>query len=213
VRAKISEMFNHKQFPVVFGALVVILIGALAHSRRTTAVDPRVTWEQNRRSPEKQPPFVPAAARLVAVMNGEVSHMADRVAEATTLAFSAGAYLGNEGLNGRRPRDVQALLSGIAQSRLLPPTFEFSQSAGTLVSPWGSVSVRYRPKPLGIEVISIASKPEYGPALIVRVPDDSSDKEVARLFVADRLQGVAVPEPFTSAPEVIARGWRPERLP
>lgn len=209
---KLGELLNHKQFPVALGALAVILIGALALSRRTSAVDPRVILEQGRRLPERQAPFVPAAARLAAVMDGEVCHMADRIAEATALAFSAAVYLGNEDLKGRRPREVQALVSGIAQNQFLPPSLVISQSAGTLVSPWGSVSVRYRPKPLGIEVISIASKPEYGPALIVRSPDGSSDKAEARLFVADRLQGMSMPGPFTSIPELIAQGWSPERL-
>jgi hypothetical protein len=65
---------------------------------------------------------------------------------------------------------------------------------------------------VGIEVVSIASKPEYGPALIVRLPDETSDKGEAKLFIADRLQGVTVPMPFAPAAEVIALGWSPERL-
>jgi hypothetical protein len=81
-----------------------------------------------------------------------------------------------------------------------------------LVSSHGSLSVRYRPAPLGVGVVSIASKPEYGPALIVRLPDETEASGEARLYVADRLQGVTVPTPFASSAEVITLGWNPERL-
>jgi hypothetical protein len=209
---KLRELLNHKQFPVVLGASAVILVGVLTLSQGTSAVDPSVILEQGERIPEKQAPFVPGAQRLIDAMDGEVSRMADRVEEAVALAFSAGVYLGSEGIRGRRPADVQALVSGIAQNNLLPPSLKISQSAGTLVSSWGSVSVRYRPEPLGVEVISIPSKPEYGPALIVRSLDGSSDKAEARLFVADQSQGLSAPGPFTSIPELIAGGWNPEEL-
>ncbi len=103
-------------------------------------------------------------------------------------------------------------MAGLARSGLLPPGLVTTQSAGTLVSAWGSLSIRYRPKPLGVEIVSIAGKPEYGPALIIRLPDEASDKGEARLYVADRLQGVTVPAPFAFSAEVIALGWSPERL-
>ena len=74
------------------------------------------------------------------------------------------------------------------------------------------MSVRYRPEPLGVEVISIPSKPEYGPALIVRSLDGGLAKAEARLFVADQSQGMSAPGPFTSIPELIAGGWNPEEL-
>jgi hypothetical protein len=145
-------------------------------------------------------------------MNGEVTHTADRIAEATTMAFSAGVYLAGAGLKGRLPRDVQTLMAGLAQNGLLPPGLGATESAGTFASAWGSLSVRYRPVPLAVEVISIASRPEYGPALIVRAPGDISDEGEASLYVSDRLQGVVVPAPFAPASEMIPMGWSSERL-
>jgi hypothetical protein len=145
-------------------------------------------------------------------MDGEVSRTADRFAEATAMAFSAGVRLADAGIRGRLPRDVQTLLADIARNGLLPPGLAATGSAGTFATANGSLSVRYRPSPVGIEVVSIASKPEYGPALIVRLPDETSDKGEAKLFIANRLQGVTVPAPFAPAAEVIALGWSPERL-
>jgi hypothetical protein len=206
-------LFNHWLSPVALGALTVILVvGTVAYSLRTSSVDPRVTLRQERVSYSGRSAPDPAAWRLAAVMDGEVTRLADRMAEATSLTSFAGLYLADSRLRGRLPRDVQTLVAGLAQSGLLPPGLAATNSAGTLVSAWGSLSVRYRPAPLGVEVVSIASKPEYGPALIVRIPGDTSEDGEASLYVADRLQSVTVPVPFAPAGEVIAMGWTTERL-
>jgi hypothetical protein len=209
---RLKDMFDPKLRPVALGCLTVIIIVVGALSSRTSAVDPRVTLQQERVSQDNRSAPAPTALRLAAAMDGEVSHTADRIAEVTTMAFSAGVYLAGAGIKGRLPRDVQTLMAGLAQNGLLPPGLGATESAGTFVSPWGSLSVRYRPAPLGVEIISIASKPEYGPALIVRTPDETSDKGEASLYVSDRLQGVIVPAPFAPAAEVVPLGWNPERL-
>jgi hypothetical protein len=209
---RLTDIFNYNLWPVALGCLIVIFIVVGAFSSRTSAVDPRVTLREERLSRDGRSATSPAALRLAYAMNGEVSHTADRIAEATTTAFSAGVYLANASLNGRLPRDVQTLMAGLAQKGLMTPGLVKTESAGTFVSAWGSLSVRYRPAPLGVEVISIASKPEYGPALIVRAPDETSDNDEASLYVSDRLQGVVVPAPFAPASEMIPMGWSSERL-
>jgi hypothetical protein len=209
---RLKDMFNHKLWPVALGFLAVIFIVVVAFSSRTSAVDPRVTLQQEQVSQDRSSAPSQAALRFASAMDGEVAHTADRIAEATTTAFSSGVYMASAGLKGRLPRDVQSLMAGLAQNSLLPPGLVATESAGTFASAWGSLSVRYRPAPLGVEVISIASKPEYGPALIVRLPDEISDQGEASLYVSNRLQGVTVPAPFAPAAEVIALGWNPERL-
>jgi hypothetical protein len=47
---------------------------------------------------------------------------------------------------------------------------------------------------------------------MVRVPDESAEKGEAKLYIANRLNGVGIPAPFAPAAEVIASGWSPERL-
>jgi hypothetical protein len=211
--AKLGAFLDHKQFPVALGALAVIVVGVLALSRSVSVVDPRVIVEQDRGLPARQPPFIPGLARFEAAMNGEVVMTADRIADAVALVFSASVYLGEERLKGRLPGDARTLLLGLSKKGLLPLGLTMSQSVGTLeYSAWGKVSVRYRPKPLGVEVVSIASKPDYGPALIIRAPDESLDGAAVRLFVAAHLEGVDIPRPFAPASEVIAMGWNPERL-
>jgi hypothetical protein len=208
----LKELFNNKLSVVALGGLAIFFVVVWALSPGAGAIDPRVTLKGESASDGRRPEPNIAARRLAATMDGEVSHTADRLAEATALAFSAGVRLADTGLRGRLPRDVQSLLADIARNGLLPPGLAAAESVGTFATAHGSLSVRYRPSPLGIEVISIGSKPGYGPALIVRLPDDTSDKGEAKLFVADRLRGVPVPAPFAPAAEVIALGWSPEEL-
>jgi hypothetical protein len=207
----LGGLSDHKPALMALGGFTAVLVVVCAFSMRTSAVDPRVTLRPERVSYGGRSAPGLGAARLAAAVDGEVSRTADRVTEATALAFSSGVYLASAGARGGPPRDVQTLVAGLAQTGLLPPGLATTGSAGTFASTWGSLSVRYRPAPLGVEIVSVASKPEYGPALVIRLPDETEALGEARLYVADRLQGVTVPAPFAPAAEVIALGWSPER--
>jgi hypothetical protein len=176
---------------------------------RLRAIDPRVTVEFSEGASVKQ-----TSARQTAIatmIDGEVARTAERIGEATALALSSGIYAASEQIKGRAPRAAQDLLAGIAAQKLLPPGLAFTQG-GALVSAHGSLSVRYRPAPLGVEVVSVGHRPEDGPALIVRIPDELSEKGETRLFIARSLSDVRIPAPFAPAAEVIALGWSPETL-
>ena len=184
---------------------------AFALSLRASSVDPRVTLEQGS-GPSYKRSTADASSGIATMIDGEVARTADRIGEATALALSAGLYAATEQLNRRAPRGVRDLMAGVALNGLTPPGLLASGSEGTFVSAHGSLSVRYRPAPLGVEIISIGIKPEYGPALIVRVPSTTSEEGEARLYIAGSLTGVTVPEPFATEAELIALGWSPERL-
>jgi hypothetical protein len=176
---------------------------------RAKGVDPRVTMESKERVLGKQAPAQQTA--IPTLIDGEVARTADRIGEATSLALSACLFAAGEQTRGRTPHTVRDLLNGVATRNLIPPGLTLIQTEGVLASRHGTLSVRYRPLPLGIEVISIGNKPEYGPALIARVPDELSDKGEATLFIANSLAGVKVPSPFAPSAEVIALGWSPEK--
>jgi hypothetical protein len=194
----------------VLAASLVIGTSIVVNYIRQRAVDPRVTTEFNNRATANRIP--PRQTNIPTMISGEVAHTADRIGEATALALAASLYAASEQIGGRTPRGVRDLLAGLAARNFLPPRLAFTQAEGTLVSPYGHLSVRYRPVPLAIEVVSIGCKPDNGPALIVRVPDENIKPGEAKLFVANSLSSVRVPSPFAPAPEVIALGWSPERL-
>jgi len=191
-------------------ASLVVVAVLLASYFRLRAIDPRVTMEFGQEATGKQAST--GQTVIATTIDGEVARTAERIGEATALALSASLYAANEQLRGRTPRGAWDLLSSLAARNLLPPGLALSQVEGSLVSAYGNVSVRYRPTPLGIEVIAVGHKPADGPALIVRIPDELSEKGEARLYIAGSLGDVRVPAPFSPAAEVIALGWSPEPL-
>jgi hypothetical protein len=195
-------------------ALVVIAPFAIriALNARATTVDPRVTLDSARPLTAATLTTGARQPEVVSVIDGEVSRTADRIGEATALALASSLYAATEQIKGRAPRTVRDLLSSLAAQNLLPPGLALTQTEGTLTSAYGSISVRYRPAPLGIEVVALGREPADGPALMVRVPDEAAEKGEAKLYIANRLTGVRVPAPFAPAAEVIALGWSPEPL-
>jgi hypothetical protein len=206
----IVELNTSRLMIVILTASLVIGTSIAANYFRLRAVDPRVTTEFNNRATANL--VSPRQTAIPTMISGEVAHTADRIGEATALALAASLYAAREQIRGRTPRGVSDLLGGLAAQNLLPPGLAFTQAEGTLVSPRGNISVRFRPVPLAIEIVSIGNKPDNGPALIVRVPDETLEMGKAKLFVANSLSSVRVPAPFAPAPEVIALGWSPERL-
>ena len=202
---------HSKPWPLLIAAAAALFIAAtfVTNYFRLRAIDPRVTVEFGEGASVKQ--TSPRQTVIATTIDGEVARTAERIGEATALALSASLYAASEQIKGRAPRAAQDLLAGIAAQNLLPPGVTFTQD-GALVSAYGALSIRYRPAPLGVEVVSVGHKPEDGPALIVRIPDEFSDKGETKLFIAHSLSDVRIPAPFAPAAEVIALGWSPETL-
>ena len=201
-----------KLSPILIACLtasLIIAVSIVASYFRMRAIDPRVTVELGEVANGKP---APAGRTVIATtIDGEVARTAERIGEATALALSVSLYAASEQIRGRAPRGGD-LLSGLAARNLLPPGLALTPVEGNLVSTYSNIWARYRPEPLGVEVISIGHKPSDGPALIVRIPDELSEKGEAKLYVAGSLSAVRVPAPFSPAAEVIALGWSPEFL-
>jgi hypothetical protein len=204
-------MQHSKLSPLLIAVLAtIVVVASLAASYfKSRAIDPRVTMEFSEMVNAKQ--ASPRQTTIATMIDGEVARTAERIGEATALALSASLHAARENIKGRAPHTAVDLLAGVTAKNLLPPGVTFTQS-GALVSQYGILSVRYRPAPLAIEIVSVGHRPEDGPALIVRIPDELSHKGEARLFIAGSLSDVRIPAPFAPSAEVIALGWSPETL-
>lgn len=154
-------------------------------------------------------------------MDGEVIRTTERLREVTALTTALVLYAARERMEGRTPRTVDELLAGVTGRGLMPPGLVRQGRSGTLTATHstaigtathGTLFVRYRPEPLGIEVIAVGSERRDGPALMMRLPDDGAGGEGAGFFMATGLDDVVVPQPFAGEPEVIAAGWSRESL-
>lgn len=196
---------------MIAGIAAALIFAAIPFASyfRIRGIDPRVTVESGEAANFKQ--ASPRQAVIATMIDGEVARTADRIGEAAALTLSVSLYATSENMRGRAPRAARDLLAGITAQNLLPPGVTFTQS-GVLVSPYSALSLRYRLSPPGVEVVSLGHKSEDGPALIVRIPDELSDKGDAKLFIAGSLTDVRIPEPFAPTAEVIALGWSPDTL-
>ena len=89
------------------------------------------------------------------VMDGEVARTAERLREAQALAAAAGLFVVTERGSGRATRGVGDLVAGLSARKLLPPGLTVGRQEGTLLSSHGTLFVRYRPSPLGVEVVAL----------------------------------------------------------
>jgi hypothetical protein len=124
-----------------------------------------------------------------------------------------GGGLDIAGIDQRTPANAAALLVGVNDAGLMPPGLQIDDSHTNVIGIHGQLLVRYRPDPLGIEVLSLGKVPLDGPALLVRVPNDglaARNNEAASLYIATSLVLTNLPRPFTNEAEIFALGFMSE---
>ena len=153
---------HSKPWPLLICAAAALFIAAtfVTNYFRLRAIDPRVTVEFAEGASVKQ--TSPRQTVIATTIDGEVARTAERIGEATALALSASLYAASEQIEGRAPRAAQDLLAGIAAQNRLPPGVTFTQD-GALFSAYSALAIRYRPTPLGVEVVSVGHKPGTAP--------------------------------------------------
>ena len=198
-------------------AIVVMIVLAIRFlsfilPQRIGRVDPHINLVEDRARQITESQRQQQINAFVAVTEGEVFRTEERIREATALATATSLFAASESLNKRLPPSVTDLLLGINNAGLIPPGLQPFDSDGNIVSSHAKLVVRYRPDPLGIEVVSLAKVPLDGPALLVRVPADGTTKEGATLYVATSLERTQLPTPFAHEAEIVALGFASEPL-
>lgn len=144
--------------------------------------------------------------------DGEVERTALRVREVSALVLGLTLYAVNEGLQQRSLNSVESLLSRFTAQGLLPPGMQAQPKVGALVSPLATLYVRYRPLPLGVEVVSLSKNESFGPTLIGRIVTSATDETDASLFIARGNNNATLPPPFAPSQTIIALNWSREPL-
>lgn len=140
--------------------------------------------------------------------DSEVPRTAERLRDATAVAIATTTSVIEGSLWGRIPKDVNELVTYIAQRQLIPAEWLTSEP-GVLQTQHGSIHLRYSPTELLVEVISAPQDRNDGPAILIRLPDLENTRVGARYFESMQLDGIVYPEPFAPIAEIIASGWQP----
>jgi hypothetical protein len=188
---------------------IVALIPALMLARHFSAhgissVDPTISLEHQQAENPSGTKALTSAATLPDT--GEVYRTADRLRDASALALAATLYASNQLINKRITTNAETLIRGISSTGLLPPGISTAGRA-MLLSDDSRFSLRFRPDPFAIEVLSFARSRELGPAVMVRIPSLNDDGTGGSVFIADRLGDINPPSPFAPLPECVSQGW------
>ncbi len=140
--------------------------------------------------------------------DSEVPRTAERLQDVTGVAIAAVAYLVEASMNGRTPRDTGEMITGIMRRKLLPDEWLTNQ-VGVLRTKHATVHLRYSPRSLTLELVSVPNERADGPAILIRVPDNENTTVGTRYFESMQLDGIVYPDPFAPIAAIIASGWQP----
>ncbi len=140
--------------------------------------------------------------------DSEVPRTAERLQDVTGVAIAATAYVVEGSMNGRTPRDAGEIIAGITRRNLIPKDWLTNQ-VGVLRTQHATVHLRYSPRNLSVELISVPNERADGPAILIRVPDSENTTVGTRYFESMQLDGIVYPNPFAPIADIIASGWQP----
>jgi hypothetical protein len=153
-----------------------------------------------------------AGAPLPAIGDSPAAREAVRRERASMLAHVLTLTAARGLLEGRPFATLEGLLADVAARDLVPPGIEPGAHAGVFAAGSDRMYVRYRPAPVGVEVIAVGTTTirADGAPLIVRV----TAEEGAALYeyLRDRSSRIETPEPFASRAELAAAFWVPETI-
>lgn len=141
--------------------------------------------------------------------DSEVPRTAERLRDVTAVAIAASTNVADSAIHGRVPMSADAILKDIAQRQLIPAEWLTNQP-GALLMPRATIHLRYLPRDLSIEVISVPNERNDGPAILIRIPDPENTGVGIRYFESMQLDGISYPAPFAPIAQIIAAGWQPK---
>jgi hypothetical protein len=140
--------------------------------------------------------------------DSEVARTAERLRDVTGVAIAASAYVIDASMQGRTPRNAGDIVEGISRRNLIPNEW-LTRQIGVLRTQHSTVHLRYSPRTLSVELVSVPNQRVDGPAILIRVPDAENTMVGTRYFESMQLDGIVYPEPFAPIAVIIGSGWQP----
>lgn len=192
---------------VIAAALCVLVIVPLLIERqkagRMATVDAHVSISDGEVSEGQA-----SAASNYRWPNGEVPRTAERLRDVTAVAVVAATCLVEESLHGHMPRDADEIITHVDQRKLIASEWR-TDEPGVLRTARATIHLRYSPRNLTVELISVPNERIDGPAILIRIPDSENTEVGTRYFESMQLDGIVYPRPFASIADIIASGWQP----
>lgn len=140
------------------------------------------------------------------IFQGEVYDTSIRLREVGALGMAISlAVFSHYTERGSVPPNLEKIWSFLKERSLMPPGFEFQN--GELLSPSGTVIVRYQSAPLRFEIISRPHPDSVSPAILLRFPLVSLDGRTVTYFQSTSAQSRDIPAPFAPLEKIVSAGW------
>ena len=223
---------------IVFLVAAVVIVGAFAVSRLSgDKLDATVEFAEASRQRsdfrKSRTQLNSEAIRLGESDPGAV--MTERIREASAISIGLGWFLLNERVsdNPKVTESVGELMENFSRSPLLPPGTvvlnpTINTDYGLIETRLGVYYVRYRARPLTVELLASGKKGSSdGAVFALRMPDSSAASFIAAqpgapkmkvagtwasLYLAPDNQNAYIPPPFSPFTAYLNTGWKPEVL-
>lgn len=144
------------------------------------------------------------------IFKGEVYDTSIRLRETGALGMAISlAVFAHHTEQGSMPSNLEKIWAFLAERNLMPPGFEFQK--GELLSPSGTILVRYQSEPLRFEILSRPRQDSPSPAILLRFPLTSLDRRTITYFQSASVNRFDIPAPFAPLDKIVSAGWRMEQ--
>jgi hypothetical protein len=144
------------------------------------------------------------------IFKGEVYDTSIRLRETGALGMAISlAVFAHHAEQGSVPPNLEKIWSFLQERNLMPPGFEFQN--GELISPSGTILVRYQSEPLRFEILTRPKQDSASPAILLRFPLTSLDGRTITYFQSASVNARDIPAPFASLEKIVSAGWTMER--
>ncbi len=144
------------------------------------------------------------------IFKGEVYDTSIRLREigALGMVISLSVFAINQE-QGSVPPNLDRIWSLISARNLMPPGLKFEN--GELISPSGTITVRYQSQPLRFEILSRSKQDSSSPAILLRFPLTSLDGRTITYFQSASTGRFDIPAPFSPLEKIVSAGWTLEQ--
>lgn len=144
------------------------------------------------------------------IFKGEVYDTSIRLRETGALGMAISlTVFAHHSEQGSVPPNLEKIWAFITERNLMPPGIEFQN--GELLTPSGTITVRYQSEPLRFEILSRARQNSTSPAIMLRFPLTSLDKRTITYFQSASANARDIPAPFAPLDKIISAGWTMEQ--
>lgn len=170
---------------------------------------PRISFARPTPRPASPDAVTPPASAPAVLFASPDARTETRLREAVGVALAASLVGLADFADGHPVQNVAALRRGLTARGLLPPGVTLAADGRTLTGQYGVLHLRWRVQPCAVEVLALGREAQDGPALLVRVPEETTSGDGAtRYFTAQTLTQVTIPPPFASSSALLATGWQ-----